>query len=1053
MIRTLLRTRARALLSAAALCAVLVGVSPMALAQTNVVGSIAGTDVDPGSQVTVTNTGTGATRSATADSTGRFQVSALPPGVYDVELSTGGRSVARTDGVLVTIGGVTMVSFGARELEEVVVSGQRVDIDVTSTDTRTVFTADQLQNMTVGVQLEEVTLLAPGTVRGDSRYTTDRGRNAISFGGSGANENAYYINGYAVTDPLKGLGSSSLPFNSIDQIQLLTGGYGAEFGRSTGGVVNIVTKSGTNNWLAGATVSYAPAGLEGTRKDSYYPNNGTASDGILWSENSRRSIQSTVYSGYVGGPIVQDKLFIYLSGELEKRPDRGPRPIRNTTGTQATQGTDGWFDRKYDLPRWLAKIDWNIAEGHSLEFTGISDVQKQHREYYGYYYISPNAESLPVSTVGTTRNGGYDYKDGGETYIAKYTGTLTENLIFTGLYGRAKNIHRELPIGYDPDQVPIRDNRNVANPFNIGPITLLRDTGAYDKTDGFRLDLEWLLGRHDMRLGYDLQNQTVRDGDVSAGPGQYIWLYDNSPEDPIPGSGGASNPGGNGDYVTRTVSLKGGVFEAKQYAYFLEDRWQVNDKLLLQLGLRNENFKNYSADGTLFLNQTNQWAPRLGMSYDLFGDSRARVFANAGRYHLAIPLNLAFRQVGAATNTDEYFAFTSIDPVTGVPQGLTPLGDGPFSNNGEYGQARDPLLAAAQNLKPYFQDEFALGFEGKVFKDFVAGARFIYRKLGSQIDDICDARPAYNWAVRNGYESGIDDADIFFGIDEPNGLDDGAEHFAEQLWHCVIVNPGEANTIRFNAGTADDPDYVFAELSAEDIGLPAVKRKYMGVDLSLEHPLRNGWYGRIDWTISKSTGNAEGQLLSDLGQQDVAVTLNWDYAELMDGASGPLPNDRKHQIKAFGFYQLTEEINLSATFSAWSGRPKSPSGYYPNEGLIAIEDTAVGTCDADCFFYNYIDYGGPYYRYVNGEPSPRGSGGRLPWTTSLDLGISYSPRSLKGLDVGLDVYNVLNSQAAQNRVDYAELGGPGTPYHSTNKILSYNPPRTARFTIRYAWGQ
>src|SRR5690606_12217873 len=190
--------------------------------------------------------------------------------------------------------------------------------------------------------------------------------------------------------------------------------------------------------------------------------------------------------------------------------------------------------------------------------------------------------------------------------IAKYTGALTDNLIFTGLYGRAKNIHRELPIGYDPDVVPVRDNRNVPSPVTVGPITLPRDTGAYDKSDGYRLDLEWLAGRHDLRLGYDGQNQEGRDGGVSAGPEQYLSVYDTSPTDPIPGSGGAANPGGNGDYVTRTISLKGGTFEAEQYAYFLEDRWQVTDKLLLQLGLRNENFKNYSADGTIFLNQTNQ---------------------------------------------------------------------------------------------------------------------------------------------------------------------------------------------------------------------------------------------------------------------------------------------------------------------------------------------------------------------------------------------------------------------------------------------------------------
>jgi len=1046
MIRSLFSILARRLLSAATLCAALVATSPVALAQTNAAGSISGNDVDPGAVVTVTNQGTGAARTDIADGSGRFQVSALQPGVYSAEVTSDGQLVATRTGILVTIGGVTAVSFSDTVvMDEVVVYGGRTDIDTSATDTRTVFTSDDFENLTVGLSIEDLTLLAPGTVRGDSRYNTDRGRSSVSFGGAGANENAFYINGYAVTDVQKGLGSSSLPFNAISQMQVLTGGYGAEFGRSTGGVVNIVTKSGTNEWEAGTLVTYAPDSLEATRKDSYYRNPETPQNGALWSENSRRAVQGTLYSAYVGGPIVKDKLFMYVAGEMEKRLDNGPRTIRNTSGTQATAGTDGWLDRDYEVPRWLAKLDWNIAEGHTMEFTGISDVQKQRREYYGYYYSDTNGEGLPSSTLGSTLNGGYEYEDGGETYIAKYTGALTENLIFTALYGTSKQIHKELPIGYDPSVAPVRDTRStVPTNLNIGPFTTLKDIDAYDDTDGYRLDLEYLVGDHDIRVGYDVQNLLIKDGTTMAGPG-YLWSYEDTLDDPIPGSGGASNPGGNGEYVTKSIYNDGGTFEAEQYAYFLEDRWQITDNMLLSLGLRNENFKNYSADGVLFLSQTDQWAPRLGVSYDLKGDREMRIFANAGRYTLAIPLNVALRQVGATTNTDEYFSFTSIDPTTGVPQGLTPLGDGPFSVNGEYGDANDPQKAAARDLKAYYQDEIAIGFEGKFRENFIGGARLIYRELGSQIDDNCDARPAYNWAVQNGYESGVADP---YGT----GLDEAALRIGLGM-SCVIVNPGESNTIRLdlNSGTDLDPDYVYADISAAEWGLPKLKREYKGLDLFLEHPLRNGWYGKIDWTISKSEGNAEGQLLSDLGQSDVSVTLNWDHPELMVGSDGPLPNDRRHQIKAYVFFQLRDNISLSATFTAASGRPLSPSGAYNGEPQIAIEPTAVGTCDTQCFYDNWIDYGGVYYRYNYGETAPRGSGGRLPWTTILDLGVTYYPEAIQGLSLGLDVFNVTNTQQPQNRVEYFDNGG--SPYSSYNKILSYNAPRSVRFNLAYKFGQ
>src|SRR5690606_7334288 len=116
-------------------------------------------------------------------------------------------------------------------------------------------------------------MLAPGAVMADARYG-----NAVSLGGSSAAENQYYINGFPVTNPLTGLGATTLPFNAIEQEQVFTGGYGAQYGRSTGGVVNIITKRGTNTWQAGGMVSYEPRALKATRRIRYRPGDGTQLD-------------------------------------------------------------------------------------------------------------------------------------------------------------------------------------------------------------------------------------------------------------------------------------------------------------------------------------------------------------------------------------------------------------------------------------------------------------------------------------------------------------------------------------------------------------------------------------------------------------------------------------------------------------------------------------------------------------------------------------------------------------------------------------------------------
>jgi outer membrane receptor protein involved in Fe transport len=1032
--------------------AVALAISAGAMAQSNAVGSIFGTG-ESGSKVVITNADTGAVRSSTVDAGGRFQVPSLPVGTYKVELQKDGKTV-ETRTASVAVGSGSEVTFDGATIEQVVVLGGRPPvIDVSAADTRTVFTAEDLQNVTVRQSIEEIAMLAPGAVRGDSRYNSNRGQPSASFGGSGANENAFYLNGYAITDPIKGLGSSSLPFNGIEQYQLLTGGYGAEFGRSTGGVVNIVTRRGSNEFESGAQISFTQ---QEDYKDIYVPRNGSARDGQLYLDQSRREVDSAMYSAYFSGPIIQDKLFFFLSGELEKRTTEGPQSIsvRPWTTAYPSEGLTGWQERDVDVPRGLLKLDYNIADGHTFEVTAISDVRKEERRDREYYNTTIPATATPgvqLRTRGPLVTGGYDYEDGGELYIGKYTGAITDNLIVTALYGQQENKHLIEPFGYDPSVTAIRDERTIANPLRIGSFTTLPETDAYDKTNGFRFDINWILGSHDIRFGYDRQDLEVFDGTTTGGPG-YFWTYDNVDADeigqPIQGGGGAIAPA-SGQFVTRDVAGSGGTFTTDQYAYFLEDRWQVTDDVLLSLGLRNENFKNFNSDEVVFLDQTNQWAPRIGLSWDIKGDSSLRAFANAGRYHLAIPLNLAFRQVGGSTNTSEYFAFTSIDPTTGIPQGLTALGNGPYSSNQEYGQARDPLAAAATELDPYYQDEFVIGAEATVFDTMKAGVRLTYRELGSQIDDICDGRPAYNWAMANGRGSGVDQEDLIAG-GGPNGLDDGAEEYWLQLAGCRLINPGEPATLRFT-----DPatgENVLANLSAEQIGLPKLKRTYKGIDLFLEHPLANNWYAKLDYTLSWSEGNAEGMLYSDSGQADVAVTANWDTPELMSNADGYLPNDRRHQIKAFAYYQMTDEWQVSATVTSASGRPKAPLGGYGGEGLIELA-TLPGSPDALSateYHEAYAAYPGPYYHWVNGQPAKRGSTGRLPWTTLLDIGVRYSPAFLfdNKLKIGLDVFNVFNTQDEQNIVE--QLRNAGNAIQPTGGMpISYSTPRQVRFTLNY----
>ncbi|MCH1909595.1 TonB dependent receptor [Stenotrophomonas sp. Y6] len=999
------KTIQRAALSAAlSLC-----IAGGAYAQSNASGSIFGAGGQPGATVTIRNVETGLTREIRVDNNGRYSASALPVGKYEVILKKDGEVVASKSDVLVQLGAGSEVSFAAAggsatDMDRIEVRASAMSpIDVSATDSRQVFTAEQISKMSIGRNINALAMLAPGVVAADSRYG-----NVSSFSGSAASENAFYINGYAVTNPLTNLGSTTLPFDAIGQYQVITGGYGSEFGRATGGVVNIITKSGTNDFKAGAQLVWTPKDFRAHSRNIYYPSTGKLpnTDGLIYQHLSDQTTDSLTYGAYASGPIIKDRLFFYAGAEFEDQD-------RTTVSTRSNTGT-GYQKRNYEVPRWLVKLDWYINDNHLLEFTGISDVTKQTMSAYAYNYTGSN-----VFNPGNVKNSGYYYEDGGELYIGKYTGYLTDSLTLTALYGEQEQDHIAKPWGYDPSVVYVSDSRNVSNPVRFGAFDQLSFPDAYDKTDGYRIDLEWRLGNHTLRGGYDVQNSESRAGEVTSGPG-YRWIYNSvgaaNANETIPGSGGARGPGGNGDYVVKYVYANGGTFKVEQKAFYLEDRWQVTDNWLLSLGLRNESFQNFNADGIVYVEQKNQWAPRIGATWDVFGDSSLKVFANAGRYHLAMPNNVALRGAAGSTYTMEYFSFTGIDPNTGAPLGTTALGNGPFSSNNEYGQAPDPASVAAKGLKSHYQDEFVLGFEKQLGESLTFGARYMFRDLKSAIDDMCDWRPAYYWAIENGYSESV------------------AEALGDGLGGCRLFNPGVGNTFQLDDGTGN---LITVPLSAQQLGFPKLKRRYQGIGLFLEHSFDGKFYGKIDYTWSHNYGNAEGQLKSDVAQGDVSQTMDWDHPEMMFHANGNLPNDRRHYLKSFGYYQLNDEWRFSSTFTLMSGRPKNCTGIYAGP-------------DPDGEFSETVEYSGPYYRYCNGKVMPRGSAGTTPWVGRLDMGVAYRPSFLNNkLELSLDVFNVTNSQTAQNYIEYGEIGSVGNPYHSTNRVISYSTPRYMRLGLRY----
>ena len=997
-------------------------------------GSINGTIADGAGSTIVISNNAGFSRTIQADASGRYSIGSLPIGQYKVTAEHNGQSLGTRD-VTVIVGRSSDVSFnsGTATLETVTVTGANIPaIDVAALDTRTVITSEQLARLPVTRSAEGIALLAPGANAGAGGFFGG----SVSFGGAGVSENAYYINGYFAGEPLSNIGGFSMPYNSVDQQETYTGGYSARYGRSDGGVINQIGKSGNNEVHFGGQLTYTPKSLRSDQRDIYYPNldfseansnpnipinpdtdepyeyayGDPDAAGTLYSRDSQDEFGSQSLSGYISGPLIKDRLFAYVAAEAEWN-------YANTT--PADGGTSTTHNTTTD-PKIYAKLNWNINDSNLLEYTYM--YQNTHRTGRLYDYdFDTGVEGAQLSNAFPTET-----RTKSEFSIFKYTGYLTDSLTLNATYGSA-NFQNQSLVYSIPGQAYLFGTTNQ-NPAITGGDPIVNDLKGYrgrdgrDTTSGLRADLEWLVGDHTLTVGIDnLKTEAINEGNAQINP---AWQYSRATGNINAALGvgspvSASNP--DGYYVNSLVYFDSTSMTLDQKAWFLEDRWQITDNFLLSLGVRNDQFTNKNNFGTTYMDAKDQWAPRIGASWDVFGDSSFKLFANAGRYFLAMPNNVAIRGASASMYTREYFTYTGIDQY-GNPTGLAVVpgvggaaAPGPVSANGEYGQPIDVLAFAPKDMKNMYQDEYILGFDKTLGENWSYGAKLTYRDLKSSIDDVCDSSKIVAKMVAEGLD--------------PDSV---------EVASCYMFNPGGTNT--FSLADIDaNGDYTGSrtevQMSGSDWGFDeGTSRTYKAIDLYLERPFDGKWEARIDYTYSKLEGNNEGQVKSEFGQANISKTQDWDAAEIMRFANGYLANDRTHQLKIRGSYQFNDEWMVSGKLRVLSGMPVSCLGYYSPDGSIDETSSAADP----------IGYGSSYHTCFGQVAKPGEV--RSPWTRPLDLAVSYRPAMFDHkLALGLQVFNVLN----ERKVTQFQVQSETDPYTVDNTYmlpLSQQTPRYVMFT-------
>ncbi|MDH3273367.1 MAG: TonB-dependent receptor [Gammaproteobacteria bacterium] len=968
----------RKLFSGLAAVVLILGLATSAQAQQSG-GSIRGTVVgaDSSTVVEVTDDSRGTTKSKST-SDGAFRFDGLPTGSYEVRVLQSGNMVDSAT-VTVTLGSATTVAMATtvEAIEEIVTTGTRVEaLDTSIAESGLVITADALLEMPVQRDLTSVALLAPGTSRGDYRFG---GNGNVAFAGASIAENTSFINGLNTTNFRTGVGFSQVPFEFYETLQIKTGGYSAKYGRSLGGVMNAKSKSGSNDWNFGANV--------------YYESEINESPETFLAANKLDKDDETTFDVFASGPIIKDRLFFYALYSDNGQDQR-------YAGIQS--GRD--FDYEVDEGFYGFKLDAYITDDHHLEYTNFSDERTGVEAVYAF----DGATQTRGAYVGDTL-----YERGGDNWIATYTGDFGDNFSLSVSYGENEQARTTAPASASiPVVYQYTDAGGFAAQGEWSNFTVSQGTDTREMT---RVDLNWVVGNHDLSFGFDSEDNFSDESTINSG-GAY-WLLD--PLNEYNGCDVVTECPQGANARRRTYSV-GGSFETVSDAFYIQDVWEVNDNWTLELGLRNENFENLNADGDIFVEVDNQWAPRLSAVFDPKGDGTSKFFANYGLYYLPIAANTNIRMAGNETYIQDYFDWDGVSvDAQFVPTGLGAQFDQDLFGDGTVPDTRS---VTDENLDAMYQTEFIVGYQRFLDSGVELGVKAIYRNLETTIEDIAiDAAvntyyAANGWSTIPGDELACDD-----GAGTPARDCNSTDYFTG-FHQYVLTNPGNDMTIYI-----PEQDETI-NLTAAQLGYPEAERQYAALEFTTARPFDGRWGAQMSYTWSHSWGNHEGYVKSDNGQDDAGITQNFDQPGLTDNSDGNLPNDRRHTIKAFGTYQLDNGLRFGANILWQSGRPVSCFGVHPT-------DVFAQAYGADAHF-------------CGGESVQRGSLGTTPDIMTIDGTAQYN------MEMGnasvlwtLDVFNIFDSANPTLYNEFFETDG-GVADSDYGLIQQYQQPRTIRLSAR-----
>ena len=832
----------------------------------------------------------GAAVTAVSDETGTYRFPSLAPGDYAVTANLQGFAPGKNDAVRVALGQVKKVDFNLslQGLSEAVqVTAESPLVDVRQSARQTNIRAEQVDLLPKGRDFTTLVTQAPGA-------NNESKSGGLSIDGASASENRYIIDGIETTNLQSGVSGKNVIADFVEEVQVKSSGYTAEFGGATGGVINVITKSGTNNWRGNALFNFQSDALEGERRPTLrlQLTNSNASEYVNYPSDEYTRMEP----GFaLGGPILRDRTWFFgayqpaltttdrnVSASSSGNPSANTQAVEQKAQVQyATGNLTAQFS---DALRGRVAFNnsWSRTTGLLPALNGSDPAGTNYGKTSTFpnYSVSGNMDWVATPNLFFGVRGGYYSSDQYDTNVTVEPQYVFLNSTNAGLAGVPADLVR--PSGF----TSIPSNTIVERD---------QQTRGYLQADGTIYGN--LAGAHQLKFGVqaDRVGNNVLRG--NARPVVRIsWNASLATGSPVQrGQYGYYEVRSNGVDPTKGIITEGDI-HTTNIGLFIQDSWTVNNRLTINAGVRTERERvpTYTIgedipEFGLEFDFADKIAPRVGFAYDITGSGRTKAFGSWGVFYDIFKLELPRGSFGGDKWLSYYYALDTpnwqnlVAGASCPPACTGQLIRGPvdFRHPSFGSDAIDP------DLKPMRQQEATLGIEHQ-FNDVIAvSARYVHKQVDRAIED-----------------TGSLDAQ-------------GNEIY-------VVANPGEGLT----------------QLAFPGVALPKAQRDYDSVEFALEKRFANNWYLRSSYLWSRLYGNYSGLSQSDeSGRTSPNVGRLWDYPLMMfqDGgtaAYGPLATDRPHQFKTQFIYSFPFGTSFGVNQYVASGLPVSREiGIYPPNTL------------------------------------------------------------------------------------------------------------------------